>query len=59
MPSGRKMSNRSKWDVLVGSDLQKHENKVVNFSSMDPPPNSFCWFLMRDIDDLQHIGFSE
>ena len=53
------MSSRSKWDVLVGSDLQKHENKVVNFSSMDPPPNSFCWFLMRDIDDLQHTGFSE
>lgn len=38
MPSGRKMSSRSKWDVLVGSDLQRHEDKVVNFSSMDPPP---------------------
>lgn len=32
------MSSRSKWDVLVGSDLQRHEDKVVNFSSMDPPP---------------------
>lgn len=33
-----KNEQQKKRDVLVGSDLQKRENKVVNFSSMDPPP---------------------
>ena len=34
--SRRRMRSKSKWDVLVKCDLQKHENKAVNFSNVDP-----------------------
>lgn len=47
------MSSRSKWDVLVGSDLQKHENKVVNLSSMDPPPT-----VSAGLRQERHTGFT-
>ena len=52
------MRSRSKWDVLVGSDLQKHENKVVTLSGMDPPPTVSAG-LRQERRDLQHTGLSE